>query len=81
MFDTEFAICKDRHLHIQKLNVEISDEENFTNGMSILVTTQKAKGISEKEERVLPKKKVLLGKDSSSHKIAGSEIQIKKVMA
>ena len=53
-FDMKFEICKDRHLHIQKPNVDISDEDSSNSEISILVTTQNTKGVGGKVETALP---------------------------
>ena len=48
----KFVICKDRHLHIPKPNVEIYDDESPSREVIILVATQNTKGVYRSENRI-----------------------------
>ena len=47
---------KGRHLHIQKPNVEISDDESPGSEVSIFMVTPNTKGVCECKDRSLAKK-------------------------
>ena len=51
----KFVICKDRHLYISKLNVDISWDENFNCKITICALRQNMKSVKEGKDRFLSK--------------------------
>ena len=55
-FKAKFVVCKDRHIHIPKPNVEISDDEIPSREPGILAATTNTRGVCKCKDRALAKK-------------------------